>query len=156
MRDFVGTWHAEGQLGDGTPAASDDSFELMPGDFFLVRRGVLRPRNGRPLESLLILGFDEGTGRYRLHLFDNGGYARLYEGVYDGGAWHLAGPHERVRIELERDGDVMHVAWEQSDDSRTWRPLCTLRAVRLTRENRDEPTPARMEGASARASHPAG
>jgi hypothetical protein len=86
---------------------------------------------GTLLESLQVLGFDEQTGRYRLHLFDNGGYARVYEGTFQDGVWSLAGAHERVEIHFESDDAVMRMHWEQSQDGRTWETLCRLRSVRL-------------------------
>ncbi|WP_158624967.1 DUF1579 family protein [Corallococcus terminator] len=133
---FVGEWKAEGVLGEASgphaqaKATAVDRYEWLPGGFFLSCRGVMHFAEER-LESTRIIGFDAERQRYRMHLFDNSGYARVYEGGEQDGVWKFAGAHERVTMSFANGDQRMDIHWEQSDDGTTWRPLCDLRATRV-------------------------
>ncbi|RKH56899.1 DUF1579 domain-containing protein [Corallococcus aberystwythensis] len=134
---FAGEWRAEGVLGEasgphvGAQATAEEHYAWLPGGFFLGHRGVMRFGNER-LESTRILGFDPVTQRYRMHQFDNMGYARVYEGgEQQDGVWFFAGPHERVTVTFGGGNHAMDIHWEQSDDGQRWRPLCDLKATRV-------------------------
>jgi hypothetical protein len=126
---FLGKWTAEGKLGDGAEATALDEYEWLPGGFFLLHRGVMR-FGDKALESTQIISFDASIQKYRLNLFDNFGWARVYEGQVDGRIWKFTGARERLSIELQ-DEATMLVHWEQSDDGSTWRPLCDLKASKV-------------------------
>ncbi|RKH10377.1 DUF1579 domain-containing protein [Corallococcus sp. CA047B] len=133
---FIGGWTAEGVLGEAAgpqarvKATAVDRYEWLPGGFFLSCRGVMRFA-GESLESTRIIGFDPERQRYRMHLFDNHGYARVYEGGERDGVWTFAGAHERVTMSFEDGNQRLDIRWEQSDDGATWRPLCDLKATRV-------------------------
>jgi hypothetical protein len=132
---FSGRWRSEGTLGGGaqSPGAkttTQEEYEWLPGQFFLHHRGVMR-LGEQSLESTAIIGFDSATRSYRLHQFDNFGYARLYEGEVDGDVWTFKGVHERVTYTFGRDSAELRIVWEQTKDGLRWENLCDLKAHRL-------------------------
>jgi hypothetical protein len=135
---FLGRWRGEGHLGEGAPLAANaravtyNSIDPMPGGFFVVNRGTMRFAD-QILDSTAIYSYDEGTRRYRMYLFDNAGFARLYEGIVEDNRWSFRGEHERATITFSANGDAMTTFWEVTSDGRTWKPLCHLEA------NREQP-----------------
>jgi len=130
LEAFFGNWHVTGELGDGTPAFGTYHYEPVPGNFFVLHRGLLRTSGRPPLESVQILGYDETSDQYRLHLFDNAGFARTYEGRGADGRWLLVGSHERVELKFDHGHSVLNVHWEQTDDNGNWRTLYRLKGSR--------------------------
>jgi hypothetical protein len=130
---FCGKWTATGSLGGGAAKPSEgrttteDEYKWLEGQFFLHHRGVMHLKD-QSLESTAIIGFDTPTGSYRLHQFDNFGYARVYEGQVNGDVWTFIGLHERVTYTFGPGKDELRIVWEQTKDGRKWENLCDLRA----------------------------
>lgn len=119
---IVGVWQVTGDI-DG-----EETFERMAGDFFVHGR-FWRMTSTGPHDGVIVLGFDRERGEIVSHQFDNHGYAREYVITIDDATWRWSGPYERATYRF--DGDAYSATWEQSDDSRNWRPLCTLRGTRV-------------------------
>ena len=78
---FIGNWHAEGtSYGDGQDAAdplasgvswtSDESYELLPGGFFVLHRWDAQ-MGGHEFKGAEVMGYDEAEGGYFTRMFDN-------------------------------------------------------------------------------------
>jgi hypothetical protein len=131
---FCGTWTSEGTLGAASPSpgartTTRAEYDWLPGGFFLQHRGSMR-FGEQSLESIATLGFDPATRSYRLHQFDDLGYARIYAGHVNGDVWTFNGVYERVTYTFSRDSTELLIVWEQTSDGRKWDMLCELKAHR--------------------------
>jgi hypothetical protein len=132
LNAFVGRWRAEGTVGhreQRKEATAEFEFEWLPGQFFLQLRGALLSP-GTALLSTALYGYDVPSGSFRLHQFDNLGYARVYEGVARANLWRFTGAFERVTYTFAPSGDELHIHREQRKSDQWWITLCDLRARR--------------------------
>jgi hypothetical protein len=130
LTSFLGRWRAEGYLGDGdrrVEAAAALDFEWVPGQYFLHQRSVLSSHRDRA--SISIFGFDESSQRYHMHLFDDRGHERLYEGLVQGDQWRFQGLDERVTYTFDPEGEQLVIRWERRMES-GWIDVCNLKATR--------------------------
>ena len=130
---FLGDWEAEGESFGGpdqdprNPRASPTRWisthhgSWHTGKFFLIQDE--RAQVDRPFDTLSIMGWDEATGRYFAHSFENHGFYRRYDVAAKGRVWTLSGDTERARIELSEDGRRQTIAWEWRPKD-VWLPLC--------------------------------
>lgn len=137
LMPFVGRWKGDGIFleGAGDSAGSQvvvtDTYEWLPGKFFLVDSNVLDYGSGK-LQAHRVVGYDVATETHTINAFDNTGFAREYRGgrdVADQNNWHFSGEYERVTFNFSEDGTQLNTYWERMVDGR-WLPLCK------TQENR--------------------
>jgi hypothetical protein len=132
---FVGTWSVEGWNRSDAPVAADtkvtgeESYEWLPGQFFLVYRWD-RQFGGSEHTGVGVIGRAESGDGYDAHFFDNLGYARTYEVAVRDGVLTLTGQWERATVTVDDGGDRMSIHWERSSDGRRWVPLCDLTGER--------------------------
>jgi hypothetical protein len=137
---FLGTWRAEGKS-YGSPRQPDDDPKSAAepwvsahtgrwhtGEFFLVQdeRAMI---DGKPFDTLSVIGVDGTTGGYFVRSFENHGFYRHYDLAVDGRVWTITGKMERARIEFRGDGRTQTIAWEWRRKGR-WLPLCDRVASR--------------------------
>lgn len=134
LAGFLGRWRAAGDSYGSPNQPEDDPKSAAEvwvsthegrwhtGEFFLVQeeRALI---DGRPFDTLSILGVDSKTGRYFARSFENHGFYRHYDMTVDGQVWTLSGEHERARIEFSADGRTQTVTWEWRPHDQ-WLPLC--------------------------------
>ena len=138
---FVGTWRHEGEsYGDGqrpddplasaVPWTSDESYEWLPGGFFLLHLwdAVVGKRTFKGTE---ILGYDESQGGYFTRMFDDSGNHPEYRASVDGDVWTFSEPATRATVTLGDDGDRMTLRWEWRNSGSDWLPLCDRVATRV-------------------------
>jgi predicted enzyme related to lactoylglutathione lyase len=138
--DFlVGRWRIEGQTMPGFPgpamsSSSTETFEWLPGGFFLVHRwdGVFgdpaddsRPElpGGAVQKGIMFYGYDAATRTYCTHFFDGNGpfhEGSMYQGKFVGDGLEFAGPARFILVQNE-DGTVTN-DWQLPGDAETWVP----------------------------------
>jgi hypothetical protein len=137
LEPFVGKWHTEGQNkaaapgAANTPVTGEESYEWLPGGFFLVNRWDRR-FGGAEHKGIGIVAFDAATGEYSTRAFDNLGYAREYKTTLRDRTMALTGKWERATLAVSADGQTMTIHWERSEDGEHWLPLCDLVATRAS------------------------
>ena len=136
---FVGTWHVEGEAYDqevpGKPGApvkwvSDETYEWLPGGYFLVHRWDARV-GAQEFTGIEIMGYDEPTDTYFSKLFDNLGNSPEYSVKLDANTWTFTGIKTRAKVIERIDGSAMEWHWEGQRQAGDWRPICDRIATRL-------------------------
>lgn len=131
LKLFLGTWQIEGHNApsapdaQGEPVAGCDSYELMPGDFFIEGRWEHEFASGKHT-GIAIIGYDPDEATFFAHHYDNLGYPRRYQLTYNERVFTYQGKFERATVVFSSDGERMVQAWEMSDDGENWRTLCEL------------------------------
>lgn len=141
---FVGRWHAVGESyaeaqrpeeprRSALPWTSDESYEWLPGGFFLLHRWDARAGE-RPFVGTEIIGYDEAEGAYFTRFFDNAGFHPEYQASVDGSVWTFTEPETRATVTV-LDGDRLDVRWEWRNGGEAWLPLCDRIATRVRAED---------------------
>ena len=142
---FIGNWHAEGtSYGDGQDAAdpraagvtwtSDESYEWLPGSFFVLHRWDAQ-MGKHEFKGAEIMGYDEAEGGYFTRMFDNAGHHPDYAGSVDGDVWNFTEAQTRATVKVQDGGDKMTFNWEWKNGGSKWLPLCDRVAVRTEAES---------------------
>jgi hypothetical protein len=132
---FIGKWNAEGQNKEGAPVSpgarvtASETYEWLPGEFFVVARGEMFFGNDA-LKSIAVIGYDALSQQYVMHQFDSMGYSRVYRGGVRDTTWKFTGEHERAAFTMGDNGNTMTIRWDRTDDGSNWLPLCELNATR--------------------------
>lgn len=140
---FVGTWHTEGQQCEGPvgPAATIravDTYEWLPGEFFLVHRFEGHVGDGAA-GCIEIIGYDAQSQSYRRHTFYNNGLANEWrsherDGTWTlAGDWHMQGKPVKVRCTtaFSDAGHTMRSTWQQSSDGSSWETFWDVKASKV-------------------------
>lgn len=142
LRAFLGKWHAEGKSfatgqskddprGSIEKWVSDETFEWLPGEFFIIQRwDALIGAN--EFKGIGIIGYDPETRSYVTRSFENHGHFREYVTRVEGNVWTFMGDTERARVKFTDGGDTQKINWEWKPDGETWLPLCDRTAVRVS------------------------
>ena len=140
---FIGDWHAEGtSYGDGQDAAdpraagvpwtSDESYEWLPGNFFVLHRWDAQ-MGKHQFKGAEIMGYDEAEGGFFTRMFDNAGHHPDYRASVDGHVWTFTEAQTRATVSVQGGGNKMTFNWEWKNGSRKWLPLCDRVASRTQR-----------------------
>ena len=140
---FVGTWHTEGQQCEGPvgPAATIravETYEWLPGEFFLVHRFEGHVGDGAA-GCIEIIGYDAQSQSYPTHTFYNNGLANEWrsherDGTWTlAGDWHMQGKSVKVRCTtaFSDAGHTMRSTWEQSSDGSSWETFWDVKASKV-------------------------
>jgi hypothetical protein len=131
---FVGQWRVSGTSapgGPGSEVAGGESYEWLPGGFFLMNRWQRDFGAGNEHVGTGILGHLPEAPLFFAQSFDNLGYERRYDVSVEGRVWSYVGPWERARIEFAEDHQSFTARWELSKDGESWSPLCDLKMTKL-------------------------
>ena len=114
---FIGTWEMKGKTldsdADGYNVTATATFEYLPGEFFVAQR-FKADFDGRPIESLEIIGYDPETDTFPSTVFANMAARPL---AY---RWDLDG--DDVTITTDELGATFHGKWSGDELSGGWRP----------------------------------
>jgi len=133
---FTGTWSGQGTFlegagpGAGSRLTTGETYEWLPGGFFLIHRGWLDFGAGR-LDALRVLAYDIESKSYTIHAYDSIGFARVYRGGVQGNIWRFVGEQERVAFTLSDDNGHLDTFWETLNAARLWQPLCKTEEARV-------------------------
>ncbi len=140
---FVGTWHTEGQqcespVGPASEIRAVETYEWLPGEFFLVHRfeGQVGDSAAACIE---IIGYDAQSQSYPTHTFYNYGLAHEWQSHERDGTWTLAGnwPMQgksvivRCTTAFSDAGNTMKSKWEQSSDGSSWETFWDVKASKV-------------------------
>lgn len=74
LQGLAGTWNAEGVSLPDAPITggmtTTDTYEWLPGGYFLVNRGQVQVAGHQAVPHLWIIGFDPDAGSYPVRAFD--------------------------------------------------------------------------------------
>jgi hypothetical protein len=135
LGELVGTWRARGKTipGDGEAVVeivATDSYEWLPGGFFLVHRvdGYLGLDK---VDALEIIGpYDPERGSYAMRAFDHQGQIVDMEArAGQDGVWTFTGQDMRAMLTLDADGRRASAFWERKQDGQ-WRPWMDMTFTR--------------------------
>lgn len=137
---FLGKWraeghsYAEGQRADdprasAVPWTSDESYEWLPGGFFLLHQWDAKAGQ-RVFKGTEIIGYDETSGGYFTRFFDNAGFHPEYRAVVDGKIWTFTEPSTRARVTVGSNSQLTF-NWEWRNGGGDWLPLCDRVATRI-------------------------
>lgn len=138
---FIGKWHAEGQsyaekqqvgnpLASAVPWTSDESYEWLQGNFFILHRWDAKIGNSI-FVGTEIIGYDEKEGGFFTHFFDNAGFHPNYKATVNGNIWNFTSPSSRANIIVDDDKNRMTFNWEWRKEGNDWLPLCNRVAIRV-------------------------
>jgi hypothetical protein len=128
---FVGRWKTQGQsYGPDAPMVGDESYEWLPGEFFLAVRFDRRVGDGEH-RGLGVMGYDESRQVHFATMYDNLGFARTSDLRVRGRVWTFDGPWERANYAFSEDGRTITIHWERTFDGANWQPLCDLKATKV-------------------------
>lgn len=125
LAPFAGVWRTSGQMlsDDGAPAApfsGMDSYEWLPGGFFLLHR-VDVDMGGTRVQALEVIGWNARRGTYVAHSYDSQGNTGEMDMILRDGTWTFLGDAERFTGAFSDDGATMSGRWERREDGR-WVP----------------------------------
>jgi hypothetical protein len=141
LNPFIGVWtasgesYAAGQRADdprasAVPWTSDETYEWLPGGFFVLHRWDAMA--GRKVfKGTEIIGHDPALGGYFTRFFDNDGFHPEYRVDVSGNAWTFREPATRATITFSDGDDRMNVSWEWKNHGAEWLPLCDRVATRI-------------------------
>lgn len=136
LRAFVGRWSITGTNLGGAPVAAnsevrgEESYEWLPGEFFLVGRWDRRFGDQRHV-GVSVMGRGVQDPPHQAHHFDNLGDARTYALSASGRTLTFSGEQERAKYEIAEDGRTFRARWEIFKGVSRWAPLCELVATRI-------------------------
>ena len=135
---FLGKWQVEGQNHEHVPhgpcnkVAGEESYEWMPGEFFLISKWDRHVGEVNHI-GIGLIHYDAESGFFSADHYDNFGFNRTYLLVQDRNVWKYIGDKERATIEFNRNGNSYTENWEVSHDhGATWKPLCSLLGRRMS------------------------
>jgi hypothetical protein len=141
LEAFIGKWHAEGMsyaegqraddpLASGVRWTSEESYEWLPGRFFVLHRWDAMAGE-RVFKGAEVIGYGEKQGSYFTRFFDNAGNHPEYRARVEGNVWTFTEPVTRATVTVSDDGNRMHFNWEWRNDGSDWLPLCDRTATRI-------------------------
>jgi hypothetical protein len=148
LQTVAGRWQTSGHvIGDpDIPVAGTDTYELLPGGYFLVHH-VDVTVGEHAVRAIEIIGEPDPTsGGFLSRSFDNDGNAELMGVTIDSnGVFHFTGGAEvapaaqptdtaplqvRSTLTIAEDGQSMTARWERSDDGTDWHPWMEISFMR--------------------------
>lgn len=141
LQIFIGKWHAEGKSyaagqkkqnprGVKEKWLSDESFEWLPGQFFVMQRWDAMT-GANAFQGIAIISWDDTNKHFVTRSYENHGFVRDYLTSVDGETWTFTGETERARVEFADGGDTQKIAWEWRQIGEDWLPLCDRVAKRV-------------------------
>ena len=135
---FLGKWQVEGQNHEWAPVApgakvtGEESYEWMPGEFFLLSKWD-RHIGETDHIGMGLIHYDSESRFFSADHYDNLGYNNTYLLVPDRNVWKFIGTKERATVEFNRNENSFTENWEiTSDNGITWKPLCSLMGRRMS------------------------
>jgi Protein of unknown function (DUF1579). len=125
LQVFVGKWNTKGQTkagagGEAMIITGTDSYEWLPGGFFLLHQWEVRI-GSEESKGIEVIGYDEKTRSYPTYSFDNQGNIGTYQASIHDGKWAFRSRSERATVQFSEDGNTITANWEHLDGL-NWQP----------------------------------
>ena len=147
---LVGRWRSEGHIvGDPpVPITGTDTYEWLPGGFFLVHHVDVVIGEQR-VQAIELLGeYDPATDSFTGRAYDNQGNVTVMRArVDEQGVWRFTGGGDvapvarpaaadaggavRSTLTISADRAGMTARWERSDDGVSWQPWMDMTFTRM-------------------------
>ncbi|WP_310489355.1 DUF1579 family protein [Chamaesiphon sp. VAR_69_metabat_338] len=133
---FVGKWKTEGETharadAPAVKVAFMDTYEWMPGKFFLVHRADGQIGNEQ-LNTLEFIGYDPSSQTYTCHSFDSRGNSDLFQATLRDHTWTIEGKSSRFTGVFTSTGSTLTGKWEQSSDGVNWLPWMDVKLTKIS------------------------
>jgi len=130
---FIGTWKAEGETKDGRTVSIQamDSYEWLPGGYFLIHRTDARLGDDT-YQSTEIMGYDAAQKAYFMRFFDSWGQTGTYQATVLNNTWTITGTSGRATIVVSDDGNTLTAHWEMSPNGSDWQPWMDMTLTKNT------------------------
>lgn len=117
---FAGNWKTTGQTTDGTKVEATDTYEWLPGGWFLLHKwdAVIGENKSSGIE---ILGYDIEKKSFHSRFYDDQGNTDTYAIQHVNGVWTFERAGERSTVNVSEDGNTLTVLWETSEDGKSWK-----------------------------------
>jgi nitroimidazol reductase NimA-like FMN-containing flavoprotein (pyridoxamine 5'-phosphate oxidase superfamily) len=136
---LVGRWNTEGEVlagssGPATRITGTDTYEWLPGGFFLVHHVDVHMGDEKVDAIEIIGGYDASSQTYPMRAFDNqGNFVTMRASVSEDGVWTFTGASERSTLVVGDDGTTMTARWERSSDGGSnWLPWMNMKFTKAT------------------------
>jgi hypothetical protein len=132
---FVGNWRTEGEIKPGSSGPSGklvgtDTYEWLPGRFFLVHRVDVHMGDEKVDSIEIIGGYDPPSQTYPMQSFDHQGNSTVMQArVTEDGVWTFASESMRFTGGFGDGGNIFTGEWQQRDGSK-WLPWMTLKLTK--------------------------
>ena len=147
---LVGRWRSEGHIvGEvSVPITGTDTYEWLPGGFFLVHH-VDVVIGDQQVQAIELIGeYDPTTDAFTARAYDNQGNVTIMQTrVDEQGVWRFTGGGDvaavarpasadasgavRSTLTISPDRSGMTARWERSDDGASWQPWMDMTFTRM-------------------------
>jgi hypothetical protein len=99
LNSFVGVWETVGTItgdpsGEPMPFTAIDTYEWLPGGYFLLHRFDANMPDGN-VKGIEIIGYRQEDNSYQMHSYDSLGNVSVAEARFEAGVWTFIGPSLR-------------------------------------------------------------
>jgi len=135
LKPFVGKWNTVGEIqaspyGPAGKIIGTDTYEWLPGGFFLVHRVDVH-MGDQTNESIEIIGYDASTKTYPMHSFDSQGNHLVMQAGVVGDQWTFTGGSMRFTGTFSEDGKSISGKWEYLEDNSKWHHWMDVRLTKI-------------------------
>jgi len=125
LEPFIGKWKTEGiikatPVAPGVPFHAVDTYEWVPGGFFVLHRWDANMPDGRT-QGVEILGYDAARATYTVQSFDSVGNTDALTASVAGDSWTFDGKLLRFRGSFRDGGNCLVGVWDRrTNEAATW------------------------------------
>lgn len=132
---FVGKWNIEGETyaSNDAPAlkvAGVDTYEWMPGKFFLVHNAKVQVGD-EVLDAIELISYDAPSQTYACYRFDSYGNSDLFQADFHDHNWTMTGKSSRFTGVFGSTDNTLTGQWEQSSDGLNWVPWMHVKLTKI-------------------------
>lgn len=140
LAPFVGRWETRGEVlaSPSAPAmafAGTDTYEWLPGGFFLLHRVDVQMGEER-VQALEVIGWNADRGAYVARSFDHRGGEEVMHATLLDGAWTFTGDASRFTGRFDERGTTLSGRWERRAGEQ-WLPWMEVRLRKASRSTGD-------------------
>jgi len=135
LKPFIGKWNTVGEIqaspyGPAGKIIGTDTYEWLPGGFFLVHRVDVR-MGDQTNESIENIGYDASTKTYPMHSFDSQGNHLVMQAGLVGDQWTFTGGSMRFTGTFSEGGKSISGKWEYLEDNSKWHHWMDVRLTKI-------------------------
>lgn len=132
LNEFVGIWDTDGMVIEGPEGQpvkfkGTDTYEWLPGGYFLLHRFEASMPDGN-ITGIEVIGHDTKNNAYTMHSFDSRGNADVMEGQFEMESWTFVGESTLFTGGFRDSGKVFAGLWERrAGAGYDWQPWMEVR-----------------------------
>lgn len=132
---FIGKWRTQGVIladdGPGIEIVGTDSYEWLPGGFFLRHTADVLMGNELS-QTHEIIGYDKNAGHYTMQYYNNRGESGNMIASINGNQCTFESPTLRFIGEFNEDGSILSGNWQKLEENGAW---INFIKITLTKQN---------------------